>query len=230
MPRGNPQRCSCQIDKPANYNRQVRHPLGKVTLNADYANRLIPLLKRQPYIAEAKIWQGEPVEFNLNNFRLSGFDFGTGDIARYYRHIFACQPRTWEPWLTVDPDLAYAGLILLNRTQRYRNPNIDYSFLSAYASRLIFMGLPEEYREWRAAYHVNVPHYQPRDFLEAAKAIVSCRLFVGNQSSCFQIAEALKVQRIVEVSQQAPNVIPNGPGGFEAISQYMIEKLVADLH
>jgi hypothetical protein len=154
-----------QIDKPATYGVGVRHPLCNLTLNADYAGKLIPLLKRQHYLADAKIWDGEPVEFNLNVFRYSGFPLASGDIARYYRHVFRCQPRTWEPWLSVDPDPAYAGMILLNRTVRYRNPNISYSFLSAYQSRLIFMGLPDEYRDFRKQYRVNVPHVLPKDFL-----------------------------------------------------------------
>jgi hypothetical protein len=152
-----------------------------------------------------------------------------GDIGRFYRHVFRCLPRTWEPWLTVDPDKAYAGLILVNRTQRYRNPNLSYAFLAKYASRLVFMGLPEEYREWRQEYQINVPHFLPKDFLEAARAIAACRLFIGSQSCCWAIAEGLKVPRVVEVFPHAPNCIPNGENGWEAVRQDLFESIVADL-
>ena len=187
-----PARLYLQLDYPANYSAAGLHPLKNVLLNRDYAEKLLPLLREQPYIASVGIWQGEPVDYDLNIFRRSGFAHDRGDIARYYRHVWPCQPRTWEPWLTVDPDEAYKDIILLNRTLRYRNPCLNYSFLSEYQSRMIFMGLPDEYADFRSKYRLNIPHWQPDNFLSAARAISACRLFIGSQSVCFAIAEARK--------------------------------------
>ena len=117
----------------------------------------------------------------------------------------------------------------MNRTRRYRNSALSYAFLQRHESRTVFIGLADEYEDFRKMYRVNMPHYLPKDFLQAARAIAACRLFIGNQSSCFAIAEGLKVPRVLEVFPQAPNVIPNGPHGFEAISQILFESIVAEL-
>lgn len=218
-----------EIDHPAFYSANVKHPLGKVCLNREYADRLIPLLLAQPYIADVRIWNGETVNFNLNWFRGVGFNHGAGDITKWYRHVFKCNPCTWQPWLFVDPDPAYQGCILVNRTNRYRNPNLDYSFLKRYESRLIFIGLTDEYQDFRSAFDIRVPVRLPLDYLKTARAIAACRLYIGNQSSCFALAEGLKVPRVLEVAPHAPNVIPQGGEGWEVISQNLFESIVADL-
>lgn len=214
-----------QLDAPATYSAAGQHPLKNVLLNRDYADRLSPLLRAQPYLADVQIWDGRPVDFDLNRFRTSGFPHRAGDIARYYRHAFNCQPCTWKPWLTAEPDAAYAGMILVNRTLRYRS-GLSYAFLRAYADRLLFVGLPDEYADFRKAFGLNIPHWLPANFLAVARAIAACRLFIGNQSACFAIAEALKVPRIVEICPYVPNNIPNGANGFEAVSQPQFESLV----
>jgi hypothetical protein len=47
-----------------------------------------------------------------------------------------------------------------------------------------------------------------------AQIISSCKLFIGNQSSSYAIAEQLKVPRLLEVFNQCPNVIPIGGEGY----------------
>jgi hypothetical protein len=198
-------------------------------MNRAYAEGLIPLLLKQPYIGEARIWQGEQADYNLNWFRGIGFPLDKGDIARYYSYVFKVCPRTWEPWLTVDPDESFRGMILVNRTMRYRNPQLCYRFLRHYESKIIFLGLPEEYRDFRRFAKINVPHHYPKNFYEIARAIAACKLFIGNQSSAFAIAEALKIPRCLEVFCQAPNCQPNGENGYQVISQGLFETIVADL-
>lgn len=214
--------------KPARYVAGP-HPLGNVLMNLDYAEKLLPLLRSQPYIFSADIHNGQPIDINLNAFRSSGFPHDKGDIGRYYRHSFRCLPRTWEPWLTVEPDKTYSGMILVNRTQRYRNPALSYAFLRKYESRMLFLGLNDEYQEFQSTYQIRVPQLLPKDFYQAACAIAACKLFVGSQSCCWAIAEGLKVPRVVEIYPGAANCIPNGLNGWEAIRQDMFEGIVSNL-
>jgi len=65
-----------------------------------------------------------------------------------------------------------------------------------------------------------------------AQVIASCKLFIGNQSFPYSIAEALKTKRLLEVYYQAPNVIPNGPNGYDFYFQdhfkYLVDAMLND--
>jgi ADP-heptose:LPS heptosyltransferase len=50
-----------------------------------------------------------------------------------------------------------------------------------------------------------VPHQPTSNLLEAARVIAGADLFVGNQSCCFWIAEAMKKKLVLEVWPQGPN-------------------------
>ena len=52
------------------------------------------------------------------------------------------------------------------------------------------------------------------NFLEMAELIKNSKLFIGNQSSAFAIAEGLKVNRILEQSKDILNVYPLGKKGW----------------
>jgi len=64
------------------------------------------------------------------------------------------------------------------------------------------------------------------DFHQLAALISGSRLFIGNQSFPFAIAEALKVNRLLEVYYNAPNVIVAGRNGYDFCFQKQFEYLV----
>jgi len=202
------------------------HPLVNVMLNEDYVQQLIPLLRLQPYIAHVSTHRGEKIDYNLNVFRHTGFDLAKGNLALYYTHCFPICPNLWEPWLVVDvPERL--NFILINRTERYHNANISYTFLNQYPTK--FIGLESEFRLFRSENRLaNIERIHTPNFLETARAIAGCKLFIGNQSSCFQIAEALKVPRIIEICPWCPNVMPCGPNGYEAFKQDVFVKIVEE--
>ena len=79
----------------------------------------------------------------------------------------------------------------------------------------------------------SIPHLkwiQVNDFLELAGIIAGCKLFIGNQSFPFSIAEGLKVPRILEVYYKAANVIPEGENAHDFYFQEHLEELVSRLH
>src|SRR6185503_12821434 len=113
-----------------------------------------------------------------------------------------------------------ANKILINRTSRYQNHMIHYWFLKEYAKDLVFTGLPEEHEAFCRQWELDIPLLVVKDFLELAIALRSCRYFIGNQSMCFALAEAMKIPRLLEVCPYAPNVIPCGRDGYDFLHQF----------
>ena len=66
----------------------------------------------------------------------------------------------------------------------------------------------------------NLEFYEPKDFLEIAQIIKSSKFFIGNQSVCYPIAEALKIPRLLEASPEFPVVQPVGKDAFDQIAKY----------
>ena len=189
------------------------HPCGKVQMTTEYAENIAELLRTQSMFSKVELCQpGQRVDYDLDAFRRTAFPKDRGHIALWYAHAFMVAPRIWEPWLKLD--VPKNNLILINRTKRYRNPRIHYTFLVD-KPNVKFVGLEDEYQDFCRAWN-GVPWLSTRNHLELAQAIAGCRLFVGNQSTAYALAEGLGVPRIVEVCPQVPNAFPVGPGGWQA--------------
>ncbi len=209
------------------FTKQMRHPNGNVMLTEKSVELFQPLLQQQPEIVDFAAWKGEPIHYDLTAFRSFPFDYRMYSITRWYFLTFAVTADLGKPWLQITPDQRFADKIVLARSSRYHALGISYSFLSKY-NNLIFVGVQEEYETMKK----EIPdlQYQPvNDFAELAAIIAGCKLFIGNQSFPFSLAEALKVPRILEVYYQCPNVVPEGPNAYDFCYQPQFEKIVSDL-
>lgn len=214
------------INQPGDYNYDY-HPLGNVTLNEKLASMLKPLLEYQPQIEVVDLYKGEQVDYDLDQFRRYSFRLDNGNITHWYFNVYGIYYDTSLAWMTAPKDPQYADTIVLARSHRYRSPMVSYSFLKQYPNK-IFIGVPEEYDDLKA----ELPdlEFKPvKDFLEMATIINSCKLFIGNQSFPFSLAEALKVKRLLEVYYKAPNVIVEGKNGSDFIYQPQFEYAVKRL-
>jgi hypothetical protein len=221
----------------------AEHPYGGKMMN-DYAFEMMkPLIESQPYVKEFKPWNGEKVHVDLDVIRQVKNHMPYGNIVTWIAMVYAeATPKYWQPWIDVrqqdyqdfrnDWTLTSPVLktIVINRTSRYHNQWIDYFFLKEYQDRIVFVGLEDEYNQFQMDWGLNVSYYKPTDAYQLALLLLSCKLFIGNQSMCFAIAEAMKVPRILEVCDMAPNVIPAGPGGYYARNpdtfKFLVEKLL----
>lgn len=204
------------------------HPLGNVMLNDKMLEMLKPLLLFQPMIKECDKYDGQAVDYDLDLFRTQPFHLNKGSITRWYCHIFGIYPDTSQPWLTAPKNESMRDFIVIARTHRYRSPGINYSFLHKYG-KIIFLGLPIEYQDLKKELPELIYH-PVNDFLETASIINGCRLFIGNQSFAFALAEGLKVNRLLEIYFEAPNVIPEGKGAHDFVYQPHFEKAVDMLY
>lgn len=202
----------------------VPHPTGAVRLDDAMIARLLPLLRAQPYLRHVAAHAGEAVDVELDLFRQSPLNTEKGNIARWYCALFAVSLDLSRPWLDVDAQSGLEDMVVLARSSRYRNPALDYRFLRT-LPRIGFVGVGSEYEEMRRVLP-SLEFLRTDDFLQLARIIRGCRLFIGNQSAPYAIAEALKVTRILEAYDRLPNVIPEGLGGYEAWLQPQFEFLV----
>lgn len=212
------------------------HPYKGMMMNEYAFDMMKPLIDAQPYIKSFEKWYGQPVNIDLDKFRQELKHYMPyGNIVTWPSMVYVeMTPRYWEPWLEV-PEISYLkkkyrGKIVVNRTSRYHSDWLSYFFLKEYQSEVIFVGMDEEHEKFQADWGLLVEHEKVTTFLQLALIIKHCKVFVGNQSMCFAIAEALKVPRVLEVCDFAPNVIPAGDGGYSARVtepfKYIIEKLL----
>ncbi len=212
------------IDQPADYKKHIKHPMGNVTLNKKTAEMLMPLLLSQPEFKECDIYSGQTIDVDLDKMREYPLLLDRGNIARWYFLVFPVNYDLNQAWLQVPPDASSSDAIVIARSCRYRSPGINYSFLRKY-NNIQFVGLSEEYEDIKKI----IPHIQYRpvsNFLEMAAIIAGSKLFIGNQSFPFAIAEALKVNRLLEVHFECPNVTVYGDKGYDFCFQPQFEKLV----
>lgn len=211
------------------------HPYGNSMMNQYAFDMLKPLLESQDYVESFLPWQGEKVMVDLDTLRQVKSHMPYGNIVTWLGMVFAeMRPEYWKPWITIPEHLVNGmglhEMIVVNRTSRYHGQWIDYFHLKEYQDRILFVGTPEEHKAFELEWGFNITHYQVIDFHSLACVIASCKLFIGNQSMCFAIAEAMKTPRLLEVCDFAPNVQPCGEGGYyfrvPELFRYWVDKLM----
>lgn len=219
------------LDRKGTYYEGAKHPLGEFIFTSHMYKNLKPLLLAQPWVNSVSKYAGQKIHIDLDLIRQRDINMPFGHIARWYFYVFpdmACDLS--KPWIEVAESEInpWKDTIILNRTQRYLNPHIAYSFLRNY-SNVVFVGTPGEYKIM-AKQIPNMQYVEFPNFLNLAFAIKNCKAFIGNQSMCFGIAEAVKARRILEVCSFAPNVIPEGPGpAYDFFAQSAFEYYVEEL-
>lgn len=204
-----------------------------VTMNTVVFNALRPFMLCQPYIQNFLEWKGEPADYDMDDLRRQDTTMPYGSINRWPFYLWpemTCDLS--QPWLR-DHAISFHNLkdkILINRTERYNNMLISYHFLKSYEANVLFLGLPNEYDVFCKQFNLNIQKLEVKNFVDISIAIKSCKLYIGNQSACFQIAEGHKTPRLLEVCKQIPNVIGNGPNFYDCLNQCSLEYYVNILY
>jgi len=215
-----------RINQPGTYGKNP-HPLGNLMLNEKTVEMLQPLFQEQDYINDCRILSAsDSIDFDLDRVREYPWSLSKGDLARFYFMVFNVYYDLQKPWLFAEPENSFKNSLVIARSQRYNAPGINYSFLRRYPS-IYFVGVETEYNLMKE----QIPALQfikVKNFLEMASVIAGSKLFIGNQSFPFSLAESLKVNRLLEVYFQCPNVITTGNNGFDFCFQPQFEQLVKD--
>lgn len=203
------------LDVQAQYYQGAVHPIkddnGKmVCMNQTTFDMVKPLMLSQDYIEDFKVWKGERVHVDLDIIRNKLFvNLPHGAIQSWIMYAYpdmACDLS--KSWIKVKPSRKYKNKIILNFTERYRNTMISYFFLKEHQEDLVFTGTEREHEVFCSLWGLSIPRIELNNFLELAQYIKGCRFFMGNQSSAWNLANAMGKARILEVCQFAPNCMP----------------------
>ena len=222
--------CSLYIQKNKLIPKHVvskNHPFGSVYLTETSILKMLPLLKRQDYLKNVEIYSNQKIDVDLNFFRELPINFNI-DSVRWYFHLTGCFPDLSKNYLEVNNHEKFKNYIVIMRSLRRQNKFIDYSFLSSFKN-IVFIGLINEFDDLKTKIN-NLEYFDSRDFLELSMIIKNSKLFIGNLSFGYALAEALKVPRLLESGPNFPLVYPNGENAYDFYFQSHFEELTKKLY
>lgn len=203
------------------------HPYEKdnvpVCFNEYTYEMMKPLLESQSYINSFEVYNGEKVDIDIDLIRLERFtNQPKGSLNRWPFYVFPEMTTDLsKPWLEIESNPNQH--IIINFTRRHRNNFITYYFLNKYKNRILFVGLEQEYKWFCNQWNLDISYLPVKNFYELAQYINGCSFFAGCQSFCYQLAEALKVPRVLELFPLLPNVIPTGGEAYDFYHQEAVE-------
>jgi hypothetical protein len=235
-----------QLNRAGNYYPGAVHPVRDeagemVTMNELMFDMVRPLIMSQEYIEDFKVWTGEKTIVNLDRIHGEVFiNMPHGSINRWLFYAFPDMAADLsKAWIEIAPTVCspkahmaqdeVRGKILINRTHRYHNAKITYHFLRPMEDKCVFAGTQGEYKDFCKEWKLEMPRLDIDNFLELTQAMSACKLFLGNQSMCWNIAEAIKIPRVLEICPFAENCIPTGPDGYDCYYNGAMEYYVEEI-
>ena len=203
------------------------HPFGNVFLSKKSVDMVLPLLKRQTYLNIVEKYESQKIDINLNFFRELPINFNL-DSVRWYFHLTGIHPNLEKPYIETDDQNNLINKIVIIRSSRRKNFLINYKFLNNYKN-VIFLGLKDEFLDLKKDIP-NLEFYDCKNFLEMAEIIKKSKIFIGNLSFGYTLAEGLKVPRLLESNPEFPLVYPNGGNGYDFYCQNHFEMIFKKLH
>lgn len=229
----------------------------QVTMNQRMFDMLRPLILAQDYIEDFQVYTDQEIEIDLTIIRESVVCSEeepskphTVIRAKQFVNIPHMALPGWtmlaypnmacdlsEPWILLPKDssifnrFVLKDFILINRTERYLNANINYGFLKEYENELFFTGTAMEHQKFAKDSGLDIGRLEVDNFLDLAQALNRCRFFIGNQSFPWNLANAMGVPRILEMCAYAPNCQPFvGKDNYGFLFQVPLEYYFEDLY
>lgn len=174
------------------------------------ARQILPLLSAQPYIESAAFWSDEPIDHDLDRFRTQTPMFTNLADCHLFALGLASFPRD-RKWLEVPAVIEPPKPIAIARSLSFRGcPGFWETAYPQVRDQAYFVGTPLEHQEFERLF--GPIEFRPTaDLLELAQVLAGSKLFIGNQSCPYAIAEGLKMPCIQEVYPVTPNCIFERP-------------------
>jgi hypothetical protein len=190
---------------------RVFHPAKNVLLNECGYRFIENLLIDQEYIENVDIYRDQKIDIDLDLFRNLPVDYTNGSIVDWHIQATGMHADTENPWILFKKDLKYIDTIVWGRSARYRNDRIDFSILEKYADHLVFIGLDSEYEDMKKLVP-SLVYKKIETARQLASIIGSAKLYIGNGSFTFSVAEGIKVPRLYEQCLWCDSVQPKNNG------------------
>lgn len=213
-----------QIGTIAAYYQGATHPTVNeegvnVCINLKMWEMVKPLIESQDYIHSFEKYEGQKIDLDFDVIRGKTFvNLPHGMIQNWVVYAFPDLAfNVAEPWMKIEGktprniEKQIKGKILVNFTERYRNTHMDYFYLKNYSDDLVFSGTEREHWLFCNAWQLNIPRLEHTDFLELGYAVRDARFTISNQSFLWNLCEAMKKPRMLELCSYAANC-QNGVG------------------
>ena len=191
----------------------------RLAMTEDHVEIMRSLLEIQPYLTGVEFSEKPPPETNidLNQFReylmieQERMQKGARRLNLAEAHLYTFKLSLEEcekAWLVVD----YAQPIperpvLIHRSARWRNSSFPWAkIMERHGHHALFVGMESEHAEFVKDWG-DLPYRPTATFLELARLIAGCRLYIGNQSLPYAICEGLKHNSVLEVWREGPNCL-----------------------
>lgn len=185
-------------------------------------NAIKPLLESQGF--EVVQYSDEVhIDYYLDSFRRSLIDLQSMHLSLSQAKSLQTEVNLSDPYLFVPKADKYYDIII-NKTTRY-NGGMNYeAILRPFKNRnlrIAFIGYEQEYYKFAQSFNqFDIDYIPTTNLLEAMEVINVSKVFIGNQSSLFAIAEGLKTNRILEVCKTSNNSMPQTSNGFAWMHPY----------
>jgi hypothetical protein len=186
-------------------NKKIKFYLNPIDtrMSAQLANAITPLLEHQIYIDSVELYNDQHVDCDLDLFRT--IQVPTGNLGELHAKLFDYDSSILKEQSIFINDSYNANLptydIIINRTERYNNlafPWLD--ILNEYSAHTkCFIGTNSEYKKFIETYNLtDIDYIETENFLQVAWLIKNSKIFIGNCSSPYAIAETMKHHSIQE--------------------------------
>jgi len=169
---------------------------------------LAPLMRIQKYITKFEVWNGEPIDYeleyralNLNPPGVWPRNFANQDAVAMKvdrdAHFHTLQI---EPYIEVDiPEIVKGKPICISRNPYYLDNVPDITKVTEWVNwidrklcdQAFFVGLPEDHAWFEETMKVKVEYRPTADSLALARLIVGSKMMIANQSMSGTLAVGL---------------------------------------
>jgi hypothetical protein len=192
-----------------------RH-VGRMTME-DYES-MRELVLHQPYINSFTPWNGEHVDYELEDAALhlnmeerprnftNQYAKAIGLDLEYYK-----RPLQEVPWMECrEPRRIPGRPIVIFRGPHYQEGNELKSKVwqdlidRGLKNHAVYVGLEQDHQWFEDTFKVQVPHYRTPDYMELARVISGCELFISSMSSPSALGLALGKTMWLETRKNEP--------------------------
>lgn len=200
-------------------------------MSLDDISDMAELLVTQEYIKNVYHYNGQKIDFDLDDFRkiINGEETkdSDGHLASIHLVSFDVDYDLSLPWIdNTNFDKVSLAEIAICRSSRYHD-FFPWDVLSEYLDKCIFIGYEEEHEAFVKETGMPVKYHKPSSIMNIAEIISGAKLFIGNQSFPYSIAEAMKIPRVLEVCSNCPNCNPKDERGHITLNKEIIESALS---
>lgn len=181
---------------------KLQSPDGRTSLCERSINFIKPLLELQDYIKEVRYWNGESVDYNLDNFRqiVSSRDKRSNNLVDNNLQAFNIPfEYSNEDWIKNIKEKKLEKKMVISRSLK-RSSNFPFFMRNREMLKndAVFVGLPLEHQVFEHILKINIEYYKEEDIIDLCSVIKGSEAFIGNSSFILTLAVGMNHPNIIQ--------------------------------